>query len=46
MSTRSRRPGSRTPPWGCPYAQRDGERNPEVDSGAPGWTGTDRTGMK
>ncbi|MFJ4359571.1 alginate lyase family protein [Streptomyces massasporeus] len=20
-------------PWGCPYAQRDGERNPEVDSG-------------
>ncbi|MEU9289238.1 alginate lyase family protein [Streptomyces sp. NPDC048275] len=31
---------SRTPtsdnPWGCPYVQRDGERNPEVD------TGTDR----
>ncbi|MER6915903.1 alginate lyase family protein [Streptomyces sp. NPDC000594] len=28
----------RTPenPWGCPYVQRDGERNPEVD------TGTDR----
>lgn len=28
----------RTPenPWGCPYEQRDGERNPEVD------TGTDR----
>ncbi|MET9760427.1 alginate lyase family protein [Streptomyces sp. NPDC006372] len=28
---------SRTPtadnPWGCPYVQRDGERNPEVDSG-------------
>ncbi|TXL85988.1 alginate lyase family protein [Streptomyces sp. IB2014 016-6] len=23
-------------PWGCPYVQRDGERNPEVD------TGTDR----
>ncbi|MFD5703954.1 alginate lyase family protein [Streptomyces lasiicapitis] len=23
-------------PWGCPYEQRDGERNPEVD------TGTDR----
>ncbi|MFI1396826.1 alginate lyase family protein [Streptomyces sp. NPDC020681] len=23
-------------PWGCPYIQRDGERNPEVD------TGTDR----
>ncbi|MFJ4277047.1 alginate lyase family protein [Streptomyces massasporeus] len=20
-------------PWGCPYVQRDGERNPEVDSG-------------
>ncbi|MFE5185884.1 alginate lyase family protein [Streptomyces sp. NPDC056628] len=20
-------------PWGCPYEQRDGERNPEVDSG-------------
>ncbi|MFG2470520.1 alginate lyase family protein [Streptomyces canus] len=20
-------------PWGCPYIQRDGERNPEVDSG-------------
>ncbi|MCQ9129655.1 alginate lyase family protein [Streptomyces hilarionis] len=20
-------------PWGCPYAQRDGQRNPEVDSG-------------
>ncbi|QCX75219.1 Alginate lyase [Streptomyces sp. YIM 121038] len=30
--------GPRTPenPWGCPYEQRDGERNPEVD------TGTDR----
>ncbi|MEV5910850.1 alginate lyase family protein [Streptomyces chartreusis] len=31
---------SKTPtqdnPWGCPYVQRDGERNPEVD------TGTDR----
>lgn len=31
---------SRTPatdnPWGCPYVQRDGQRNPEVD------TGTDR----
>ncbi|EFL30069.1 conserved hypothetical protein [Streptomyces viridochromogenes DSM 40736] len=28
---------SKTPtsdnPWGCPYVQRDGERNPEVDSG-------------
>ncbi|MFE2942188.1 alginate lyase family protein [Streptomyces sp. NPDC059255] len=23
-------------PWGCPYVQRDGERNPEID------TGTDR----
>ncbi|MFF4959883.1 alginate lyase family protein [Streptomyces sp. NPDC001222] len=20
-------------PWGCPYAQRDGQRNPDVDSG-------------
>ena len=20
-------------PWGCPYVQRDGQRNPEVDSG-------------
>ncbi|MFE7130394.1 alginate lyase family protein [Streptomyces sp. NPDC057638] len=31
----------RTPenPWGCPYVQRDGERNPEVD------TGTDRPGI-
>ncbi|MGW1750888.1 alginate lyase family protein [Streptomyces sp. NPDC002092] len=28
---------TRTPtadnPWGCPYVQRDGQRNPEVDSG-------------
>ncbi|MPY58460.1 alginate lyase family protein [Streptomyces spongiae] len=27
-------------PWGCPYVQRDGERNPEVD------TGTDRQDME
>ncbi|MCW8100479.1 alginate lyase family protein [Streptomyces tauricus] len=27
-------------PWGCPYAQRDGERNPEVD------TGTDRLDLE
>ncbi|MCQ4192231.1 MULTISPECIES: alginate lyase family protein [Streptomyces] len=35
---------SRTPtgdnPWGCPYVQRDGERNPEVD------TGTDRQDLE
>ncbi|MFD9905732.1 alginate lyase family protein [Streptomyces sp. NPDC059063] len=30
------RPTSPENPWGCPYEQRDGERNPEVD------TGTDR----
>ncbi|MER5770927.1 alginate lyase family protein [Streptomyces sp. NPDC001985] len=30
------RPGTPENPWGCPYVQRDGERNPEVD------TGTDR----
>ncbi|QDQ10405.1 alginate lyase family protein [Streptomyces spectabilis] len=32
----------RTPenPWGCPYEQRDGERNPEVD------TGTDRRDLE
>lgn len=29
-------PKSADNPWGCPYVQRDGERNPEVD------TGTDR----
>ncbi len=27
-------------PWGCPYVQRDGERNPEVD------TGTDRLDLE
>ncbi|MEV7991869.1 alginate lyase family protein [Streptomyces sp. NPDC086077] len=26
-------PPSAENPWGCPYVQRDGERNPEVDSG-------------
>ncbi|MGW1869347.1 alginate lyase family protein [Streptomyces mauvecolor] len=26
-------------PWGCPYVQKDGQRNPEVDSG------TDRPGL-
>ncbi|MEE1759770.1 alginate lyase family protein [Streptomyces sp. SP18BB07] len=30
------RPPTAENPWGCPYEQRDGERNPEVD------TGTDR----
>ncbi|WP_405932890.1 alginate lyase family protein [Streptomyces sp. NBC_00827] len=29
-------PKSADNPWGCPYVQRDGQRNPEVD------TGTDR----
>jgi hypothetical protein len=29
-------PKTQENPWGCPYVQRDGERNPEVD------TGTDR----
>ncbi|MET9904379.1 alginate lyase family protein [Streptomyces sp. NPDC006446] len=29
-------PGTADNPWGCPYVQRDGQRNPEVD------TGTDR----
>ncbi|MEV6794256.1 alginate lyase family protein [Streptomyces sp. NPDC051320] len=29
-------PKTASNPWGCPYVQRDGERNPEVD------TGTDR----
>ncbi|WP_374403402.1 alginate lyase family protein [Streptomyces sp. 35G-GA-8] len=29
-------PKTEANPWGCPYVQRDGERNPEVD------TGTDR----
>jgi hypothetical protein len=40
-------------PLGCPYVQKDGDRNPQLldglavlDSGAPGWTGTDRSGMK
>lgn len=27
------RPPTTENPWGCPYVQRDGERNPEVDSG-------------
>ncbi|UUU28741.1 alginate lyase family protein [Streptomyces sp. CA-210063] len=27
------RPPTADNPWGCPYVQRDGERNPEVDSG-------------
>ncbi|MFI9611969.1 alginate lyase family protein [Streptomyces sp. NPDC052023] len=26
-------PPSASNPWGCPYVQRDGQRNPEVDSG-------------
>lgn len=30
------RPRTADNPWGCPYVQRDGQRNPEVD------TGTDR----
>ncbi|WP_028803656.1 alginate lyase family protein [Streptomyces sp. 142MFCol3.1] len=30
------RPRTAENPWGCPYVQRDGQRNPEVD------TGTDR----
>ncbi|MFJ6835325.1 alginate lyase family protein [Streptomyces sp. NPDC091209] len=30
------RPATADNPWGCPYVQRDGQRNPEVD------TGTDR----
>jgi hypothetical protein len=30
------RPKTADNPWGCPYVQRDGQRNPEVD------TGTDR----
>ncbi|MFF4213583.1 alginate lyase family protein [Streptomyces sp. NPDC001796] len=30
------RPRTADNPWGCPYEQRDGQRNPEVD------TGTDR----
>ncbi|MGW6269579.1 MULTISPECIES: alginate lyase family protein [unclassified Streptomyces] len=30
------RPPTADNPWGCPYEQRDGQRNPEVD------TGTDR----
>ncbi|MFD5519229.1 alginate lyase family protein [Streptomyces sp. NPDC127066] len=30
------RPATADNPWGCPYIQRDGQRNPEVD------TGTDR----
>ncbi|MEV7868743.1 alginate lyase family protein [Streptomyces sp. NPDC088124] len=29
-------PKTEANPWGCPYVQRDGERNPEID------TGTDR----
>ncbi|MFI6053765.1 alginate lyase family protein [Streptomyces violascens] len=27
------RPKTADNPWGCPYVQKDGERNPEVDSG-------------
>ncbi|WP_339128141.1 alginate lyase family protein [Streptomyces sp. f51] len=30
------KPATADNPWGCPYVQRDGQRNPEVD------TGTDR----
>ncbi|NKQ24994.1 alginate lyase family protein [Streptomyces galbus] len=35
----SRPPGPDNP-WGCPYVQRDGQRNPEVD------TGTDRQDLE
>ena len=34
------RPPTAENPWGCPYVQRDGERNPEVD------TGTDRQDLE